>query len=487
MIMPHARHHALLLLWLVAASVAGCQARPPARTAASGASSGPSRLGPLRVHPHNPRYFTDDGQRAIYLTGSHTWSNLVDMAPRGAPARFDFPAYLDFLDRHGHNFIRLWAFELIRWNAGIWDKTHRLQTVALHPWSRTGPGQAVDGGPRFDLTVPNPEYFGRLRERVAAARARGIYVSVMLFEGYGMQDAQPGGAWEQHPFHPTNNINGLGGDVKEGVQIHELVSPAVTAVQEAYVRKVIDTVNDLDNVLYEISNENHGASTAWQYHMIRFIKEQERTLPRQHPVGMTFQQKGGTNQNLFDSPADWISPSYDDGYKDDPPAATGKKVILSDTDHLWGLGGELAWVWKSFTRGLNPLLMDGYDGSVIDSPLLPDAQAEPLRRNLGHTLRYARRMKLAAMTPQGALSSSGYCLADPGREYLVFVPGGDPVTVDLTHAAGSSLVVEWFNPADGQTSAAKPVAGGTKTSFAPPFPNEAVLYLRPVASPAQQP
>ena len=33
---------------------------------------------------------------------------------------------------------------------------------------------------------------------------------------------------------------------------------AVTALQEAYIRKVIDTVNDLDNVLYEISNESNS-------------------------------------------------------------------------------------------------------------------------------------------------------------------------------------------------------------------------------------
>ena len=41
---------------------------------------GPSpATGPLRVHPTNPRYFTDDGNKAIYLTGSHTWSNLQDI------------------------------------------------------------------------------------------------------------------------------------------------------------------------------------------------------------------------------------------------------------------------------------------------------------------------------------------------------------------------------------------------------------------------
>ena len=35
------------------------------------------------------------------------------------------------------------------------------------------------------------------------------------------------------------------------------------------MRKVVDTVNDLDNVLYEISNESPGNSQDRQYHMIK--------------------------------------------------------------------------------------------------------------------------------------------------------------------------------------------------------------------------
>ena len=45
-----------------------------------------------------------------------------------------------------------------------------------------------------------------------------------------------------------------------GVEIYELLDPKITALQEAYVRKVVDTVNEFDNVLYEISNENHPPS-----------------------------------------------------------------------------------------------------------------------------------------------------------------------------------------------------------------------------------
>jgi len=35
--------------------------------------------GPLRHNPINPRYFTDDSGRAVYLTRSHTWAVMQDM------------------------------------------------------------------------------------------------------------------------------------------------------------------------------------------------------------------------------------------------------------------------------------------------------------------------------------------------------------------------------------------------------------------------
>jgi len=126
-------------------------------------------------------------------------------------------------------------------------------------------------------------------------------------------------------------------------------TPAVTRLQEAYARKVVDIVNDLDNVLYEISNESeYGAD--WHYHLAQVIKDHEATKPKRHPVGIT--GGGPTNPELFDSPADWISPTE----WSDPPAGDGRKVILLDTDHIGAV--SRTWVWKSFLRGHNPILMD---------------------------------------------------------------------------------------------------------------------------------
>lgn len=430
--------------------------------------------GPLRVCEANPRYFADASGKAALLVGSHVWNNLQDIAATDPPTPFDWDAYLGFLERHHHNFVRLWRWELTRWSTGD-NYGNRQHTCAPHPWARTGPGLAIDGKPRFDLTQFDDAYFTRLRNRVRSAGERGIYVSIMLFEGWGLQFAED--AWLAHPFHPNNNINGIGTDPDgdgRAVEIHELADPRVTAVQEAYVREVIRTVNDLDNVLFEISNENHPPSTDWQYHMIELIRRTERAMPKQHPVGMTFQYQGGSNQTLFDSPADWISPNPDGGYRDDPPAADGTKVIINDTDHLWGIGGNAQWVWKSFCRGLNPIFMDPYDGAVIGERFEP--RWDPVRRSLGHALALAERLDLARMTPHNALASTSFCLADPGVDYIVYLPDGGVAELDLSAAQGG-LSVEWIDASTGAATPGASVDGGGRIRLAAPFAGNAVIHV----------
>ena len=131
--------------------------------------------GPLRVHPENPRYFTDDSGKAILLAGSHTWPNLVDMGPSDPPPAFDFDAYLAWLKSYGHNFTRGWTWEPTKWDntrMKAVQSRNGAHTVAPHPWPRTGPGLAIDGRPKFDLSQHNPEYLQRIRARLAKAPMR---------------------------------------------------------------------------------------------------------------------------------------------------------------------------------------------------------------------------------------------------------------------------------------------------------------------------
>jgi len=296
------------------------------------------------------------------------------------------------------------------------------------------------------------------------------------------------------------------------------LDPRVQALQEAYLRKVVDTVHDLPNVLYEVANESSGDtadavqlpdgsaiptpvgdSTAWQYWVIDFVRRYEREMGyARHPIGMTMQypvpDQSKVNDPLFASPADWVSPGFDEAeftaapgggpapgrWYADPPESSGAKVVISDTDHYAPGQGDALWAWKSFLRGHHLILMD-YGIIDVVNPLDPALgvpsyeSLEPARYAMGDTRRFAERMNLVAMVPSGALSSTGYALADPGTEYLVLQPEetGAPFTVTL---AAGSYTGEWYGVTSRETVDAGEVTGDA--SFAAPFAGPAVLYLK---------
>ena len=134
---------------------------------------------------------------------------------------------------------------------------------------------------------------------------------------------------------------------------------------------------------------------------------------------------------------------------------------------------------------MNTLLMDPYESQygLIDSPYqgILDRRDHPLwapiRRNMGYSRQYALRMDLNHSRPMNELSSSGYCLANPGTEYLIFIPDGMRVEVDLNEASGT-YAVEWYDPMTGTVHEGKPTEGNKKRWFISPFASHAVLFLR---------
>jgi len=81
------------------------------------------------------------------------------------------------------------------------------------------------------------------------------------------------------------------------------------------------------------------------------------------------------------------------------------------------------------------------------------------------------------MVPHNDLATTRYCLANPGQEYLIYLPDGGEVKVDLTQAQGT-LAVEWIHPVEGKTTPGEAVSGGEKRTFKAPFEGDAVLYLK---------
>jgi hypothetical protein len=477
--------------------------------------------GPLLVSETNPRYFAAAGapEKLIYLTGSHVNNNLHDGLGPGSecpddPERFDFDAYLGLLSERRHNFIRLWRWEQFRGHLAPAD-VHFCMTP--QPWSRIGPGLAKDGKPKFDLSVFDQTYFDRLRERVIAAGDAGSYASVMLFEGFSLHLTVPPDNIEGHPFHAANNVNDIGITSIVDYQVLPLNS-RVEAFHLAYIHKVIDAVHDLPNVLYEVANESSGQtadsvvfpdgssietpigdSTQWQYWVINTVKAYEREMGYDtHPIGMTYlfpvADLRKSNEPLWDGPADWISPGFDDTLGEgrwliEPPANDARKVVLLDTDHFSPFSSSAVWVWKAFLRGHNPIL---YDLGILGGGRPPNPSEgnpsfdslEPARLAMGDTRGFAEQISLATMQPSPDVSETRFALADPGNEYLILQPGETGEAFIVTLMPGQ-YAVEWHSLRSRETVPGTTLTAGDADPISLSLPPEvaapAVVHLHRIS------
>jgi hypothetical protein len=261
---------------------------------------------------------------------------------------------------------------------------------------------------------------------------------------------------------------------------------------------VIDTLNDLPNLLWIVSQEAPVGSRWWNDHLIALVRSYEAGKPLQHPIGYGALDGQKDDDALVNSDADWIAPSV--RISPTTTCGTGQprcKVNINDSDHSYfGIWNDPAQVnrnyfWVNFTQGNQTLFMDPYvvyyprqGRNLCPSPVNgigsgPDRRWDNVRDTMGFIRDYADRMNLASMTPQGKLSSTGHALAStssPAPELLVYAPSGGRFDLDLSSIHGR-LAVEWMNPATGVRSAGTDVDGGATRTFVPPFGGDAVLYL----------
>jgi len=458
-----------------------------------------------------------------------------------SPAAFPFTNYVNMLKANGHNTTILWRKDMPRecnWNAGTWN-------LAPQPWLRSTTAGASDGGNKFDLAQFNQAYFDKMRSEALTLQSNGIYAIVELFDGSSLANYRCGTTFpngDGFPLTGINNINGVDDGYtsgKAGVgSVTMTGSNAITAVQDAYVKKMLDTLNDLQNVIYEIGEEVPGSSFSgtpgyggasimswWAPHMFELIKTYEgggtcvscgnttfAAKPLQHLAGMgsmAYGDRVGGDAGLYASTADWIAPAINAGvdmFPSNVAVNNQGKLVINDSDHALGWSafvnsstGAIAdtqlrgYVWENFTNGAAGLLfMDPYvvywttnQRNPCASPVngicpSPMTKYDPFRAAMGYTESLVAKLDLVKMTPQGNLSSTGFCLAQNvavGGEYVVYAPNGGSFTVNLS-VTTRTLNVEWLNPTTGAFTSAGMVTGGSSShSFTAPFSGDAVLYL----------
>ena len=139
---------------------------------------------PFVIHPHNPKCFEFRGRPLAFVTATEHYGAVMNRP-------FRFEKYLADAAEKGMTLTRLFCLcprasehgePVQHVQTGVRPTTSRRST-------RTGPGRALDGEPKYDLDQWNPEFFERLHQFLSRASDYGIVVEVVAAQQYAMSRA----------------------------------------------------------------------------------------------------------------------------------------------------------------------------------------------------------------------------------------------------------------------------------------------------------
>jgi len=437
---------------------------------------------PLALHPDNPHIFLFRGRPTVLIGAGEHYGAVLNLD-------FDQAAYVDELASHKLNHTRIFsgAYRERAETFGIQDNTLAPAPGRyVCPWARSDASAYFDGGNKFDLRRWDDAYFRRLRDFVRRCGERGIVVEVNLF--CTMYDET---LWHSSPMNAACNVNGIG---NVGLrEVYSLKEPALTEVQEALARKIAGELNEFDNHYFEVCNEPYeraGTSGEWERRIIAAITETESTLPRKHliSVNAAFEPRkavSATGQvsiyNFHLAPPDVVGLHW----------GLGKVIGINET------GGSKrddatyrsqAWEFILAGGALFSHLDFSFSTSHPRGDLIdhrgPGGGSPELRRQLGLLKGYVDGFELVKMKPAAAIASVPkgvrvQVLAEPGRQYAVYIAGGRQLQLGLEIPAGKYRA-EWVSTLTGQTEKVDRIdhAGGMMSLSSPTYVDDIALRLR---------
>jgi len=438
---------------------------------------------PLALHPENPRYFLYDGKPTILITSGEHYGAVLNLD-------FDFDRYLNELQRYGFNLTRTFSGVYME-DVGSFNIRNNTLAPAegrlICPWARSNHPGYAKGGAKFDLSRWDEAYFARLKDFVRAAAQRGVIVELVLFCPY-YEDQM----WQISPLHPANNANDTPNVPR--TEVLTLKHPRLVALQEAMTRKIVSELRDMPNLYYEICNEPYfgGVTLDWQARIAQVIAETEAEFPHKHLIA----------QNIANGSAEVRDPnplvSIFNFHYASPPTAV--KVN-------WHLNRPIAFDETGFQGSDDlPYRTDAWEfilaGGAVYSNLdysfttqHPNGTAEVsapggggpiLRAQLAVLKRFIESFEFLRMTPCDEIILGGVpegavarCLAEPGRQYAVYVKGGTQATIALDLPEGKYRS-DWISPRTGENQGSSVVTtlGGPVELESPSYVEDIALAIR---------
>jgi hypothetical protein len=407
--------------------------------------------GALAVHPENPHYFVDTASgEPVLLAG---WGSIVP-----SDRAYDYAAGIRELEQLGIPYARVW--HLLPWSGDD----------AIWPWARSNVGGAYMGGNKYDFDTWDNEYWTRMRDSLRLAHDAGIQAEIHLFDRCGMSPPEQE-RWGNNPWASDNNINQLEtprGQSDGTPQFYGMNSkPNLFYQQQRYVQKMIDETIEYTNVIYEIENEHwEHDNTAWARYWADFVRGY---IAQHHP--------GSARLIAYNSLEGDLEGMYSGGYLD-----VVNKHYGDESRDLHALNDYLESRWSrgkainvdEFANGEeDPNVLRQMCWTIVASgahfhieDAHPMSQPAEVVRNVNRFVRESGWDFVHSQPDSGAARQKpGFCMVDPGKEYVCYFPAGGSVGIDL--AAGNYRASFWDPRGGGFIDGGTQSGGGVRTLVTP--------------------
>lgn len=464
---------------------------------------------PISLNPKNPHYFLFRGKPLVIVSSGEHYGAVLNPS-------FDFIRYLNTLQNDGMNYTRMFTGTYFEKDGSFGIEKNTLAPasgMALVPWKRSKEPGAVCGGNKFDLDQWDNSYFTRLKNFVSEAGKRGIIVEVSLFSS--IYDY-----WSIQPWNPSNNINIKEDLTKENVQT--LKNGLALKYQENVVRKIVNDLNEFDNVIFEIQNEpwsDHTVSIQpdkeffnnedfkldgaewqkridiadkpsldWQKKIESVIVDEEMKLKNKHLIAQNFSNfyypVAETDPNISIMNFHYAYPiAVEKNYEHLKVIGFDESGFAGNADATYR---KQAWKFIIAGGGLFNNLDYSFaigkeDGTAVNKA--PGGGSPELRKQFKVLSDFIQSFDFVKMKPDHstivlARGSFARALSEPGKQYAIYINTGNKCNLKISLPSGN-YESKWINTLNGYTLKSETLkhSGGTITLTSPDFSEDIALKI----------
>ena len=333
----------------------------------------------------------------------------------------------------------------------------------LNPWVAKRPDDIAN--PEFDYSRFDVDYWRKFERMLKYARERDIIISVIF-------------GWDDTRVHPE----------------------AASADERRYIRYAVARLGSYSNITWDLGDDlDSFRSDAWTHETGTFLYELDpyHHLATSHPVKNHHQDMGSpwfgmTSFQMWERPthawmleqrkqqarAGRIIPQVNEeyGYEDHYPEWAPYKAPAASADAMRRVAWEIAMAGGYQTTGetakrgtgMGPDTGGGFVNGRGDDTMT-------MLKGYAHMVHFFSSFQWWKINPHDELVNNGsFCLADPGRLYVIYLPHGGSVAAKLEPGR---YEMTWFNPRSGEYSMTGIAQGSNWTSSIAPDGEDWVIQL----------